>query len=79
MLVSFLTNKILSHITDVDFDRPSERCDICGHRTYMVKSSITEDVCPWCKIMRILQVLTLPADAIKSIISSIEEKHKIQL
>ncbi len=79
MLISFITNKILSHITDVDFERPSGRCDICGHRTYMVKGSITEDVCPWCKIMRLLLVLKLPTDSINDITSSIEQKHKIKL
>jgi|UPI000496622D hypothetical protein len=79
MLISFITYKVLSHITDIDFERPSGKCGVCGHRTYMIKGSITEDVCPWCKLMRLLLVMKLPIDEINKITTSIEQKHKIKL
>ncbi len=79
MLISYIVNKVLSHITYVDFERLSGRCDICKHRTYMIKGSITEDVCPWCKIMRLLVVLRLPTDKVNDITSTIEQNTKVKL
>lgn len=64
-MFEFLKCKILSEISDIDFERPTGICSHCGHKTYMIKGSMTEDVCPWCKIMRLLVPLRLPIEVIE--------------
>jgi len=79
MFLGFILNKITSHISDVDFSSPTGRCSICGHRTYLIKGSISEDICPWCKVVRLLILLRIPLESATDLLSSIEEKHKIKL
>ena len=55
-----IKNKLLKEVCNVDIDRPTGRCGVCGHKTYMLEGSMTEDVCIHCKIMRILIPLRLP-------------------
>lgn len=77
MFLGFILNKITSHISDVDFSSPTGRCSICGHRTYLIKGSISEDICPWCKVVRLLILLRIPLESATDLLSSIEEKHKL--
>lgn len=54
MIFNIWKIKVLAELSYVDFERPTGRCSVCGHKTYMVKGSMTEDVCVYCKIQRIL-------------------------
>lgn len=58
----------------MDVDRPTGRCGVCGHKTYMVEGSMSEDVCVYCKIMRILLPLRLPAEVIMILFGWVNEK-----
>lgn len=58
----------------MDVDRPTGRCGVCGHKTYMVEGSMSEDVCVYCKIMRILLPLRLPAEVIMRLFGWVDEK-----
>lgn len=58
----------------MDVDRPTGRCGVCGHKTYMVEGSMSEDVCVYCKIMRILLPLRLPAEVIMRLFEWVNEK-----
>ena len=40
--------------SDLDYSRPVGRCASCGHKTYMLKGSLTEEVCSHCGLTRIL-------------------------
>lgn len=40
--------------SDLDYSRPVGRCASCGHETYMLKGSLTEEVCSHCGLTRIL-------------------------
>lgn len=40
--------------SDLDYSRPVGRCAACGHKTYMLKGSLTEEVCSHCGLIRIL-------------------------
>jgi len=40
--------------SDLDYSRPVGRCASCGHKTYMLKGSKTEEVCSHCGLTRIL-------------------------
>ena len=66
-----LKNKLLKEVCNVDVDRPTGRC---GHKTYMVEGSMSEDVCVYCKIMRILLPLRLPAEVIMRLFGWVNEK-----
>lgn len=79
MLLQFFINRVLGNLTDIDFNRPSTKCGVCGHQTYFIKGEIEADVCPWCKIMRILIALRIPEDSFNEIISGIECRKKIKL
>ncbi|MBE6336607.1 MAG: hypothetical protein E7066_08050 [Lentimicrobiaceae bacterium] len=70
----FNINKIFTYLSDIDFDKPTGKCDICGHRTYLIKGTVNQDVCPWCKIMRLLVVLRLPKEVIDSFFRKVENK-----
>lgn len=74
-----LTRFIMSAIADADYDRPSGRCGVCGHQTYMQKGSMVYDVCPWCAVMRILIPLRLPIEVIRDMFERTEAKHKREL
>jgi hypothetical protein len=69
-----LKNKLLKEVCNVDVDRPTGRCGVCGHKTYMVEGSMSEDVCVYCKIMRILLPLRLPAEVIMRLFGWVNEK-----
>lgn len=69
-----LKNKLLKEVCNVDVDRPTGRCGVCGHKTYMVEGSMSEDVCVYCKIMRILLPLRLPAEVIMRLFGWVDEK-----
>ena len=69
-----LKNKLLKEVCNVDVDRPTGRCGVCGHKTYMVEGSMSEDVCVYCKIMRILLPLRLPAEVIRRLFGWVDEK-----
>lgn len=69
-----LKNKLLKEVCNVDVDRPTGRCGVCGHKTYMVEGSMSEDVCVYCKIMRILIPLRLPAEVIMRLFGWVDEK-----
>ena len=69
-----IKNKLLKEVWDVDIDRPTGRCGVCGHKTYMLVGSMTEDVCIHCKIMRILIPLRLPEEVIKVMCGWVDEK-----
>lgn len=79
MPLGFILKKITSHISDIDFSAPTGRCSICGHTTYLIKGSMSEDICPWCKVVRLLILLRIPLESATDLLSSIEEKHKIKL
>lgn len=79
MFLHFILNKVSSHISDVDFSSPTGRCSICGHKTYLIKGSVSEDVCPWCKVMRLLILLSIPIESMTDFVSIIERKHKVKL
>jgi hypothetical protein len=40
--------------SDLDYSRPVGRCASCGHKTYMLKGSLNEEVCSHCGLIRIL-------------------------
>lgn len=40
--------------SDLDYSRPVGRCASCGHKTYMLKGSLNEEVCSHCGLTRIL-------------------------
>ncbi len=69
-----IKNKLLKEVYNVDVDRPTGRCAVCGHKTYMIDGSMTEDVCIHCKIMRILIPLRLPEEVLKVLYDWLEEK-----
>lgn len=69
-----IKNKLLEEIGNVDVNRPTGRCNICGHETYMISGSITEDVCVHCKIMRKLVPLKLPVEIIRMLFDWVDEK-----
>lgn len=69
-----IKNKLLKEVCNVDVDRPTGRCCVCGHKTYMLEGSMTEDVCIHCKIMRILIPLRLPEEVIKALFGWVDEK-----
>lgn len=79
MLWQFIIKKALGNLTDIDFDRPSSKCGRCGHQAYFMNGEIDVDVCPWCKIMRILIALRLPEEYFNVVISGIEDRKKIKL
>ena len=55
-LIVAIYDKIMEnkHDSDLDFSRPVGRCASCGHKTYMLKGSLTEEVCSHCGLTRIL-------------------------
>lgn len=69
-----IKNKLLKEVCNVDIDRPTGRCGVCGHKTYMIEGSMTEDVCIHCKIMRILIPLCLSKEVIKALFGWVDEK-----
>lgn len=69
-----IKNKLLKEVCNVDTDRPTGRCGVCGHKTYMIEGSMTENVCIHCKIMRILIPLRLPEEVIKALFGWVDEK-----
>lgn len=69
-----IKNKLLKEVCNVDIDRPTGRCGVCGHKTYMIEGSMTEDVCIHCKIMRILIPLYLSKEVIKALFGWVDEK-----
>lgn len=62
-------------ISNVDFNRPIGKCGKCGHQTYMIQGSDIEEVCPWCRIMRLLVPLRLPVDVIEALFGKITNRH----
>ncbi len=69
-----IKNKLLKEVYNVDVDRLTGRCGVCGHKTYMIDGSMTEDVCIHYKIMRILIPLRLPEEVLKVLYDWLEEK-----
>ena len=45
MMFKNLKNMLLEELYDVDLSRPTGRCGVCGHKTYMLAGSMFEDVC----------------------------------
>lgn len=74
MMLDYLKKKILGDLSDIDFERPTGRCVVCGHKTYMVKGSMTEDVCVYCKIQRILVPILMPAEFLEWLYGLIKDK-----
>lgn len=74
MIWDYLKNKILGDLSDIDFERPTGRCGVCGHKTYMIKGSMTEDVCVYCKIQRMLIPLLLPDEFLEWFYGIIKDK-----
>lgn len=72
---------ISSAISSADYDRPSGKCGKCGHQTYMQKGSMTNDICPWCAVMRVLIPLTIPIEVIQKLFRRVEtrEKEKVKI
>ena len=64
----------MNEVCNVDIDRPTRRCGVCGHKTYMIEGSMTEDVCIHCQIMRILIPLRLTEEVIKALFGWVDEK-----
>lgn len=69
-----IKNKLLKEVCNVDIDRPTGRCGVCGDKTYMIAGSMTEDVCIHCKIMRILIPLRLPEQVVKTLFGWVDER-----
>lgn len=78
MMFKNLKNMLLEELYDVDLSRPTGRCGVCGHKTYMLAGSMFEDVCIHCKIMRILIPLRVPIEVINDLIVRVENHDKLE-
>ena len=65
---------LLKEVCNVDMNRPTGRCVVCGHKTYMLYDSMSEEVCIHCKIVRILLPLRLPDELIKVLFGWVDHK-----
>lgn len=78
MLSRFRFLELMRRMRQIDFNRPGNECFSCGHRTYMLKGSMTEDVCPWCALVRILEPLLLPIEVLEEIFGKVTELVKVE-